>query len=297
MEETADGEIVCIGEILWDSLPLGLFLGGAPFNVAYHLHRLGEPAVMASRVGEDRLGVEALRRMEWKGMSPELMQRDDTDPTGFVEVTLDTEGVPEYTIVRPAAWDRISRTDALVERVSNARALVYGSLAQRSPTSRHTIQQLCQADTLRVFDVNLRPPFDDRAVVAQGLEHGDLIKLNEDELDKLAVWFDWTADEPAEQIKALSAAFGCRTVCVTRGAAGAVLMHDGEWTEHPGMDVDVVDTVGAGDAFLATLLSGLLQGLAPAEMLTRANRMGAYLATCLGATPEYDPETVLETSF
>lgn len=296
MGETVESEIVCIGEILWDSLPLGLFLGGAPFNVAYHLHRMGEPVVIASSVGDDRLGLEARRRMRWKGMSDDLVQVTRDYPTGLVEVTVDTEGVPDYTIVEPVAWDHIRRTEELVDRVADARALVFGSLAQRSSVSRDTIQQLYRSDTVTVFDVNLRPPFDSRAVVADSLRHTDIVKLNDDEFQQLCEWFGWEQSGTAGPIDNLIDQFGCETICITRGDEGALLVHQGTRVERPGVPVEVVDTVGAGDAFLAALLSGLFQGFSPGRVLARANRMGAHLATRFGATPDYDPETVLNTA-
>jgi fructokinase len=248
---------------------------------------------MASRVGKDRLGLEALRRMRWKDMSDDLIQLDEERATGFVEVTLDDDGVPEYTIVQPVAWDEITLTDALLARVENARALVFGSLAQRSATSRDTVQRLYRSDTVTVFDVNLRPPFDSRTAVRDSLGHSDIVKLNIDELQQLSGWFGWAKGDSDEQIRDLMDQFDCETVCVTRGADGAVLAHEDQRFEHPGSSVDVVDTVGAGDAFLATLLAGILEGWPPRTVLARANRLGAYLAGCLGATPDYDPEAVL----
>ncbi|MFP4229022.1 MAG: carbohydrate kinase family protein [Salinivenus sp.] len=278
-------DILCIGEILWDALPDGLFLGGAPFNVAYHLHALGTEVAVASRVGDDLLGEEALRRLRAYGLATDLIQIDDSRPTGFVRVELDASGEPAYEIVAPAAWDAITLTDALRRRAHRAPALVYGSLAQRAVPSRQTIQELIQADALSVFDINLRPPYVDRAVVDRSLRAADVVKCNAEEFERLNTWFD-LSDEPTA-LAGLAAAFGCEAVCVTRGAAGAWLWREGEQCAHPGYDVTVADTVGAGDAFLAGLLTGLLAGEESEHLLDRANRLGAYVASRDGALPAY----------
>jgi fructokinase len=281
-------EILCVGEVLWDALPEGLFLGGAPFNVARHLHALGEEVVFVSRVGDDVLGEEALRRLRAQGLDAALVQRDDSLPTGFVRVALDHRtGEPDYEIVEPAAWDAITLTDALWQHAERAAALVFGSLAQRASTSRQTIQRLCETDTLRVFDINLRPPYIDRAVIEHSLRVADVVKLNENELGRLQDWFGLAA-APEDAMDDLATTFGCRTVCVTGGGEGARLWQDGTGSHHPGYTVAVEDTVGAGDAFLSALLSGLLAGRGGPPLLDRANRLGAYVASHSGALPAYE---------
>ncbi len=281
-------EILCVGEVLWDALPEGLFLGGAPLNVARHLHALGERAVMVSRVGTGRLGREARRRLEARGMTTDLVQTDDALETGFVTVTLDAEGTPAYDIVRPVAWDALALTEELSERAAAAAAVVFGSLAQRSPASRRAVRDLCSGGSaLKVFDVNLRPPYDDEGVVVASLGLADVVKLNDDELGQMKGWFDLPGAMRAAA-EALAERFGCRAVCVTRGAEGSALWEGGRWWEHAGYRVKVKDTVGAGDAFLAAMLSGLLAGRAGAELLEGANRLGAYVATRSGAVPAYE---------
>jgi len=281
-------EILCIGEILWDALPEGLFLGGAPFNVARHLHALGEDVIFVSRVGDDVLGAEALRRLRAQGLDAALVQRDDSLPTGFVRVALDHRtGEPDYEIVEPAAWDAITLTDALEQHAERAAALVFGSLAQRAYPSRRTIQRLCETDALRVFDINLRPPYIDRAVIEHSLRVADVVKLNENELGRLQDWFGLAA-APEDAMDDLAATFGCRAVCVTGGGEGARLWQDGACSHHPGYTVTVEDTVGAGDAFLSALLSGLLAGRGGTPLLDRANRLGAYVASHSGALPAYE---------
>lgn len=290
-QKKMDGEILCVGEVLWDALPDGLFLGGAPLNVARHLHALGEEAVMVSRVGEDRLGREALRRLEARGMATDLVQTDAERETGFVEVTLDAEGTPNYEIVRPVAWDALALTNALSERAARAEAIVFGSLAQRSEASRRAVRGLCEAASgggaLKVFDVNLRPPHDARSVVEASLQVADVVKLNDHELERMRSWFGLVGTM-REAVGALAERFDCRAVCITRGAEGSALWKVERWHEHSGYRVHVKDTVGAGDAFLAAMLSGLLAGHTGEKLLDLANRLGAYVATRSGAVPAYE---------
>lgn len=283
--------VLCVGELLWDSLPAGLSLGGAPFNVAGHLHALGVPVAMVSRVGPDRLGTEALQRLVRSGIATDLVQVDPVLPTGFVSVTLDANGIPAYDIAEPAAWDGIELREGLLERAAEAGAIVFGSLAQRNPVSRGTIERLCEVEVFKVFDVNLRPPYHESKVVRRSLAHADLVKLNDHELRQVGAWFGLPPGLRGG-MTALAETFGCRTICVTRGAEGAALLNQGRWSEHPGYRVEVKDTVGAGDAFLAALLSGLLSGEDDQALLQHANLLGAYVATQFGAIPVCQPEAL-----
>lgn len=279
--------IICVGEVLWDAMPAGLFLGGAPLNVACHLHRLGQPVTLVSRVGADVLGREAVRRLAATGLGTDYVQVDPALPTGFVKVDVDAEGIPDYEIVQPAAWDEIDLDAALRDGAAEARAVVFGSLAQRQETSRRTVQALSTAGAFVVFDVNLRPPFVSLPVVRLSLQAADLVKLNEDELDAMRRWFGLPSGL-RDAVDVLAATFGCQIVCVTRGERGAALWHDGRWREHPGYPAVVRDTVGAGDAFLAALLANVLQGSSDEVTLDLACRLGAFVATKSGATPDYE---------
>lgn len=280
-------EVLCVGEILWDALPDGLFLGGAPFNVACHLRSLRGQAAFVSRVGDDRLGREALRRMRARGLDTGLMQIDESLPTGFVQVELSGTGEPDYEILEPAAWDAITFTDTLQQHADRAVAIVYGSLAQRALTSRQTIRRLCEEnDSLRVFDINLRPPYVDRSVVEHSLQAADVVKFNDDEFDDLQDWFDLSA-QCGPAMEELADAFDCAAVCITSGGNGARLWMHGKMWQHPGYSVEVEDTVGAGDAFLAALLTGLLEERCGDSVLTLANGLGAYVASRAGAIPSY----------
>jgi len=278
------GEVLCVGELLWDSLPSGLFLGGAPFNVACHLRAAGVPVAMVSRVGADRLGEEAVRRAQRYGVAVDLVQVDPTLPTGFVTATIDRSGEPKYVILDGVAWDAVEPNDKLLARAENAVAIVFGSLAQRGATTRRTIERLWESKALKVFDLNLRPPYEDRDVIRRSLERADVVKVNSEELQRLASWFGLPSGE-RESASALSRLFSCPVVCVTRGRVGAALWRNDAWSEHPGFDVEVRDTVGAGDAFLASLLAGLLVGADNETLLKDANRTGADVAAQFGALP------------
>lgn len=291
----AGGEILCIGEVLWDALPAGLFVGGAPLNVACHLRAAGLPVAMASRVGADALGAEALRRLSRYGIATDLVQVDPVLPTGFVRVTEGVRGEPAFDIVEPAAWDAMTPTDALLRRAAVARAVVFGSLAQRKPVSRRTIERVLETDAVKVFDVNLRPPYDDAGVVRRSLQCADVVMMNEEEMRRLAGWFG-LGRAPREIVAALAAKFSCHTVGVTRGRGGAALWRNGRWLEHPGFEVEVRDTVGAGDAFLAVLLAGILGGMDDRTLLRHANLAGAYVVTQFGAVPADQPSPMLPPS-
>lgn len=288
-------EILCIGEILWDSLPAGLFLGGAPFNVAGHLRSVGVPSAMVSRVGHDRLGEEALRRARRIGVATDLVQVDPALPTGFVTVELDESGCARYDIVAPAAWDSVELTEALLERAAAARALVFGTLAQRGARSRATLHALLDLPVVKVYDVNLRPPYDDHEIVEVSMARAEVVKLNEAELRTLGDWFG-LPEEIREASQCLAEHFGCRTVCLTRGSQGAAMLCEARWTEHPGYPVHVCDTVGAGDAFLAGFLTAYLEGGSDDEVLRRANLLGAFVASRPGAIPPHDSDALRSIS-
>ncbi len=282
-----DGEIVCMGELLWDSMPAGLFMGGAPFNVAHDLHRLGTPARIISRVGKDILGDEIVRRVKGDGMSSSLIQRDAELPTGFVEVNLDNAGAPHYRIVEPAAWDAITVDETLIGVVRNAGALVCGSLACRNARSRETIMNLCDVARIKVFDVNLRPRAESPEVVEELLRKADIVKVNAGELETLRKWFSIPNGERAGA-EGLAVRFGCAMVCLSKGEEGGSLWHDGRWTSHPGYRANVENSVGAGDALLAGLLDSFRLGKSDEEALDFANLLGAFVVTKREAAPNFD---------
>lgn len=280
--------IVGLGEVLWDQLPGGRQLGGAPANFAYFANLFGNRGVVASRVGNDELGREAFASLRRLGTGAEYLQRDPDHPTGTVQVQVDAAGQPQFQIARPVAWDFLQWTAEWKQLAEEADAVCFGSLAQRSPASRQTILQFLRAtrpETLRVFDVNLRPPFYSEQVLAESLPLAHIIKLNHDELPVMSRLLGATFDSERAAAEALLHRAGAKLVCVTRGRCGSLLVSRQGVVEHPGFRVPVADTVGAGDAFTATLVHYHLRGASPPEMNEAANRVGAWVASQMGATP------------
>ena len=268
MSASAPPSVVVAGEALWDGLPGGLFLGGAPCNVGVHTAQLGRRAAAATRVGRDQLGEEIVDRLAARGVDTSLVQHDDKHRTGFVKVTM-KGSEPSYDIVAASAWDFLEPTDALLAAGRSADAVVFGSLAQREATSRDTIRALRRSAKRTVFDVNLRPPFIFPDVVQEAATGAWLLKLNEDEAVQLCGWAKLRADGGAGAMAAaLGERFACEGVVVTCGGDGAALWRrEGGLVTHAGCKVTAVDAVGAGDAFLASMLDGLLKGEARLGLL------------------------------
>lgn len=283
----ASSAVVCVGETLWDVLPNGEFLGGAPLNVAAHLARLGVSARLLSRVGDDARGREALARIRALGVDTLLVQLDPRHPTGIAETELDAQGSASFRFPGPAAWDALEATAPAMAAAAGA-TLVFGTLAQRNPASAAAIERLLAVAGWRVFDANLRPPHGDREIALRALAHAHFVKLNDHEVEVFARWLG-VPPTPAALQSRLTAQFGTRSLCVTEGARGARLWHADTYVEQAAFAVDVVDTIGAGDAFLAMLLAALLCGSSPASAMERAARLAAYVASRPGAIPDYDP--------
>jgi len=281
-------KIVGIGEILWDLLPSGKQLGGAPANFTCHAWALGAEARLVSRVGEDALGREIIERWGVRGILTDTIAVDKERLTGTVSVELDANGQPKYTIHERVAWDRIEADDAALDAVGRADAVCFGTLAQRTKSSRAAIAVLLAAtrpDALRIFDVNLRPPFVARDVIVESMKPANVLKLNEHELPVLADIFSLSGSS-AEQIAALAGRFGLRLVALTRGGEGSLLFGDGVLSDHPGLKATVLDTVGAGDAFTAALTLGLLHRWDLERINQHANEVAAFVCSQSGATPK-----------
>ncbi len=281
--------VACFGEILWDCLPRGIFLGGAPMNVAYHLARLGLAPRMISAVGRDFLGEEALRRLAAWDFDLSFIARRG-DPTGTVRATLDGDGAARYTFDEAPAWDHIPVSLPLLHRTPPPAALVFGTLALRGSDNRETLETLLVAwpDAPRIVDLNLRPPFDGAEAVDLALARASLLKLNEAELATLLGAGHETTDEIAGATRRLAELHRIRRICVTAGPRGAGLLWDGAWHWADARPVIVQDTVGAGDAFLAALLAGLFfRRQTPPHALAQACRLGEFVASRDGAMPFY----------
>ena len=279
--------VVCFGEILWDILPHTTVPGGAPMNVAYHLRKLGLKPALISRVGLDNYGKRLIQLMEKQDISTEFFQMDFELDTGKVRMSHGDGDDNHYDIVKPVAWDNIQWDDQFIPLLQNSPYFIFGSLSTRSAASRDVLYRLLELARFRVLDINLRPPHYNRPIL-EHLMHGvNLLKLNLDELELLTGWFSgYTAE--ADRIKALQDRFRIPTIVLTKGSKGAVMLIDGGFYGHPGFVVELADTVGSGDAFLAGLLFKISQGTSPPVAMEFASAMGALVASYSGPCPEYD---------
>jgi fructokinase len=288
-------EFYTFGEILWDCLPSGRHAGGAPFNVAAHLVQLGTSATLISSIGKDPLGEEILQVANDKRVNTEFVSVHPKLPTGTVMVTINEKGNASYEIVEPVAWDEIEVPPEAVEAVANARGFVFGSLSCRSGKNIKSLDSLLELDgPLKFFDVNLRPPYADPECVVKLAARADVIKLNHEEVGKLAAFIqtgDTACDEPldTDSVARAAAVLAEKTetpvICVTRAENGAALWDRGTLVTTPAPYVRVKDTVGAGDSFMAGLMVGLTNKIDARAVVGNACRVGAFVASHHGATP------------
>lgn len=285
-------QVVCFGEMLWDVFPNQKKVGGAPLNVALHLHRLDLKVDFISRIGQDDLGKELIQILNEYGLPTSLIQIDTLHETSKVLVdTSDKENI-KYEICKPVAWDFIEFTDDIVDILPHDKVLVFGSLAARSPKSHESLIKLASQNfALKVLDLNLRAPHYSTALIEQLIQQVQVLKINEEELAVLMQLFRLSGDQQ-EAILQLAKKFGLKTICLTLGGKGAMLYHEQNLYSHPGYIIDVVDTVGAGDAFLAGLIHGLLEDLKGEELLGFASALGAVVASRAGANPVYHMEDI-----
>jgi len=252
-------KIVCFGEVLWDMLPSGKLPGGAPMNCAYHIHQLGLTCQMISRIGKDDLGMELTAFLAAKNVDTSLLQEDEQYNTSTVAVTLDEKGTPSYEIVQPVAWDFIE-LQKNKEVVQQADALVYGSLAARNTTTRTTLLQLLPHAPFKIFDINLRSPFYDKETLESLLHPADIVKMNEEEIEVI-----------------------CKLLGLSKKSY-----------HQPIFKVEVQDTIGSGDAFLAGFTTQYIQGKPVPICLQFGAFMGAFVASNKGAMPAYDKKSLFD---
>jgi fructokinase len=280
--------VVGLGEVLWDLLPSGRQLGGAPANFAYCSHLLGDRAVVASRIGEDELGKAVRESLLSRGVTDQFLQIDPEQPTGTVQVEIDSSGQPKFEIIHPVAWDFLEWTDTWQALARSADAVCFGSLAQRSPESRQTILDFVDAtrsQALRVFDVNLRQAFYSFEIISESMLRANVVKLNHDEVPRVRELLGIKAFDALSFCKEVIEKFRLQVICITRGSNGSLLCSQTSAHEHPGFHARVKDTIGAGDAFTAALVHEHLRGRSLAEMNDSANRLGAWVASNSGAMP------------
>lgn len=280
-------EIVAIGEILWDLLPSGRQMGGAPANFACHARLLGAQARLISRIGNDPLGREILARLRELGLPTDTISVDPAAPTGTVSVDMLPGGSHRFTIHTGVAWDNLTVESAALAAVARADAVCFGTLGQRCPEAHRATRTLVAAsrpEAWRIFDINFRQDFYSLPVIEHSLAACNVLKINDEELPVLARLLALTG--PATRLLAeLAERFALRLVALTRGSRGSLLYSQGTFAEHPGIPVEVRDTIGAGDAFTAALTVGLLRGLPLDEINRQAVAVAAEVCSYAGALP------------
>jgi fructokinase len=285
--------MIGLGEVLWDVLPTGRVLGGAPANFAYMTNVLGDQGIVASSVGNDELGREACQLLQKLGLNTSYLQRDDLHETGIATVTIDGTGQPNFTIKESVAWDFLDWTADWEKLSARAEVICFGSLAQRSSTSAGTIDRFLQnahPKTIRIFDVNLRQSFYNKDVLRKSFEYADIIKLNEHELIQVSSLFELGKGTAEFLARRLQQDLDLKLVCITRADRGSLLVSREQTVEHAGFQVTVGDAVGAGDAFTACLAHHYVRGNPLQQISEAANRFASWVATQRGATPPITPD-------
>ncbi len=280
-------KVVCFGEVLWDMLPSGKKPGGAPMNVAYHLNRLGVQSTIISRIGDDEAGRELSSFLESIGLPTENIQIDGKHETSKVMASIGADNEVSYEIIAPVAWDFIQYEERFSTLLQAADVLVYGSLVARNEASRNTLLSLLGKARYRLFDVNLRAPHYTPAVIDQLMQTADAIKLNIHELVTVSGWLGNRSGNEYTGIGLLQDHYGLQEIIVTKGAQGASYYTPNSRHDYPAVSVDVKDTVGSGDSFLAAFLAQKLRGESSEHMLEFATALGAYVTTQSGACPPY----------
>jgi fructokinase len=283
-------KVVGLGEVLWDLFPGRACLGGAPANFAYITTLMGDQGIVASRVGEDSRGLEALRRMEELGLDIDHVQTDREYPTGTVKVELDAKGQARFEIAHPVAWDSLEFTQDWRHLAEEVDAVCFGSLAQRSQKSHAAIRSFVaatSAGTVKIFDVNLRQSYYTAEVLSESMRLADIVKVNDEELPRIMSLSKLPHKDKDElsSAKRLIDAYGLKVVCITRGGEGSLLARAHDSSAHPGFKIRVADTVGSGDAFTAGLVHEYLHGASLDLMNEVANLVGAWVASEVGAMP------------
>jgi fructokinase len=284
-----------IGEILWDVLEDNEKLGGAPINFAYHINALGGRGIPISAVGEDERGRRALAELAQRGLATATIRQTPFFGTGYVQVTMDKNGVPAYDFASDKAWDHLMLDEDLLAMTGSLQGVCFGTLAQRSEQSRKAILSFIDAlppTALRICDLNLRRPYYSREIIEACLARANILKLSEEELQIIAAMFSLGGSDEAV-LRELIARHLLDIAVLTRGPAGCLLLSHDECVALPGIPCSVVDTIGAGDAFTAATTLGRLLGKPLAAIAEHANRLAAYVCTCQGAMPPIPDELKL----
>jgi fructokinase len=293
--KTYSNYVCCYGEILWDMLPSGKMPGGAPMNVAIHLRNLGMEVACVTKVGNDKLGDELKNFLQSKDCDATWIQTDNEHPTGTVKVNVSDRTNVQYEIVHPVAWDFISATSEALEVTKNAYALVFGTLACRDKQSRETLFKLLDNSTAtKIFDVNLRAPHYSRELIENLMRKSDIVKMNEDELAVVHQWLDQSNTSLEQKIKNVRSKFGLKKVILTRGGDGAMLLDEHGLYSSEVFRVEVKDTIGSGDSFLAGMIKNFFLKNSPEQSLNYSCALGALVAQHHGANPPIKEGEILQ---
>jgi len=279
-------KIVCFGEILWDVFPSHEKIGGAPLNVASRLSSFKENVFMISAVGHDEAGKKLIEYLNSNKINTEYVQIIHEYKTGKVKVMLNEKGSASYDIIYPVAWDKISLTQGSKTITKKADAFVFGSLAARDEASRKTLYELIDIAKYKIFDLNLRPPYYSLDVLRYLMNKADFIKFNDEELYEVSMKMGAKYNSLEQNLMFIAEKTNTKHICVTKGSHGAVLLYNGQLYYNSGFMVKVIDTVGAGDSFLATLISQLLNKVNPQKGINFACAVGALVARSEGANPK-----------
>lgn len=282
----------CFGEVLWDVFATHKKIGGAPLNVAVRMKSMQNETAVISRIGDDEDGHAIVEFLKNNQVDTTGIQIDSNYKTSTVEVTLDKNGSASYEIVQPRAWDKIELTEAVIEIAKNADVFLFGSLATREETTRNTLYELLKVAKYKVFDVNLRPPYYNAEILKHLMDEADLIKFNDEEILEIANMLGSKAETLEETILFIAENTNSKCICVTKGGEGAVLYFEGNFYNNPGYKVEVVDTVGAGDSFLASLINKVMKKTPAQEALDYACAIGALVASHEGANPTISEEEI-----
>ncbi|TDE05229.1 carbohydrate kinase family protein [Flavobacterium sandaracinum] len=285
-------KIICFGEVLFDVFPTHKKIGGAPLNVALRLASLGIDAQIISRVGNDEIGKELLDFIKKNGVATDTIQIDENLSTGQVIVQLNDKGSASYTINYPVAWDKIICVPEDEIMVKKADALVFGSLVCRDLISQNSLLEIINYAKYAVFDVNLRAPFYTKEILINLMMQSDFIKFNDDELYEISAFLNSPYHSLEQNILFIAEKTNTKHICVTKGSHGAVLFYNEKMYYNSGYKIDVVDTVGSGDSFLAGLLSKLLYEENPQEAIDFACALGAIVAKNEGANPKISSKEI-----
>lgn len=284
--------VVSFGEVLWDIFPTHKKIGGAPLNVALRMKSLGAETTIISRVGSDDEGSEIMTFINNHDIDSDSIQVGEDYKTGAVQVMINEKGNASYDILYPSAWDKIVETEKMDKVVTEADAFVFGSLACRDEVTRSTLNKLLEKANYKIFDVNLRAPYYTIDVLNELMLKADFIKLNDEELREISSELGSTYNSFEQNIKFIAEKTNTKHVCVTKGAFGAVLYYNNKFYYNSGYFIKVVDTVGAGDSFLASLIVRLLRGKSPQKSLNYACAIGALVAGHEGANPKISDKDI-----